>query len=293
MATTYLRGTNLQGYATPSGYRLQAARSGLGGLSYLQQGAPTREYQQRSYTPTVDTSSRPVSEDDLSRARNAQALAVQDYGRNNPSNIQIGQVRSGWMGNLNPELYGGLVDVKIDGETLRVPNAVMQQLMFTDSWNQGRSSAVSDFFGGRQQNPDPEVYRYSTYGAAQGRFDDILQRNPQWAKEGALNPYTAAQENWTKADNRYKSLMGEVGQMQEYRDVAGNDASAGRRAALQQQAEQAKRERDSYAGELNKDRATYYGNQIGTQRFRSMYDAFKEGMSPTRSNLPVTEKFIR
>lgn len=293
MATTYLRGTNLQGYATPSGYRLQAARSGLGGLSYLQQGSPTRTTQTTSYTPIVDTSSRPVSQDDLSRARNAQAQAVQDYGRNTPSNIQIGQVRSGWKENLNPELYGGVVDVNINGETLRVPNAVMQQLMFTDSWNQGRSSAVSDFFGGRQRNPDPDLYKYSTYGAAQGRFDSIMQKNPQWAKDEALNPYTAAQENWSKADSRYRSLMGEMGSMQEFRDVAGNDSTAERRTALQQQAEQAKRERDSYASELNKDRAVYYGNQIGTQRFRSMYDAFKEGMSPTRSNLPITETFIR
>jgi hypothetical protein len=293
MATTYLRGTNLQGYATPSGYRLQPAQSGLGGLSYLQQGAPTRTFQQTSYTPQIDTSSRPASEADLAAARNAQALAVQTVGKALPQNISIQKVRQGWMGNLNPELEGGIAEVNMDGQTVRVPNALLQQMLFTDAWNQGRSSAVGDFFGGRQGNPNPDVYRYSDTGASVGRINALMDANPQFTREGALNPYVENERKAIAANQRYQTLMGQMGQMTESRDASGRMSNQSSMDAYRSQAEEAKRERDQYASELNRAQARRKGAEEGNNLMRAMHSTFKDGIRRTYSNLPIEETFIR
>lgn len=294
MATTYMRGTNLQGYATPSGYRLRPAQSGMGGLPYMQQGAPTRTFQRTSYVPQVDTSSRPVSQDDLSNARNAQAMAVKTVGQGLPQGVRIQKVLHGWQGNLNPELEGGIAEVNMDGQTIRVPNALLQQMLFTDAWNQGRSNVVGEFFGGRQGNPNPNVYKYSDIGASVGRINKIMADNPQFTREGALNPYVENERKALAAHQRYQNIMGQMGQEKEARDLSGRLMNQLSFDEYRRQAAEAKRERDQYRSELNRPQARRIGAEQGQDIFRAMNAAFQDGgVRRTYSNLPIRETFIR
>lgn len=290
---TYQRGTNLAGYTTPNGYVLQGARQGASPLPYIGMGGTGTSFQRTSYVPTLDTSSRPVTEADIEAARQAQAAAVSTVGNYTPANVQVTKVRQGWLGNLNPELYGGVAEVSANGAPIRVPNALVQQMLFQDAWNQGRSNAMGNFFSGRG-NPDPQTYRYSDVGATQGRFNRILEDNPQWTKDEALNPYTAARQKQQAAMSRYNEAVAYMGQpRKETRDQTGRLTSENTMGAYQQQADDALKEAQGYNNKINARRASYYGQQQADAQGEAMRKAFAGGVQQTYSNLPIVERFIR
>jgi hypothetical protein len=236
---------------------------------------------------------RPVSQDDLSNARNAQAQAVATVGNNMPSGVQINKVRQGWMSNLNPELRGGVAEATVNGAPIRIPNALMQQLMFTDAYNQGRSNAVGDFFNA-SRNPDPKVYQYANYDATQQRFNKILADNPQWTTDQPLDPYKAAQEKAMAASSRYNQYMGELAKPQKETRTAGGQMLGGDvMGGLRKKADQALDEVRSYAPELNARRASYFGDLQATRTLEAQQNAFKNGVKATYSNLPIRETVVR
>jgi hypothetical protein len=197
------------------------------------------------------------------------------------------------MSNLNPEMYGGVARVDVDGQQVRLPNALLQQMMFTDAWNQGRSNMMGEYFGGRGVAPDPSVYRYSDVGADVGRLNRLTEQNPQFTREGAFNPFVRAQEGAIGASQRYNQLMGQMQNTTELRDASGRMEGQGKMDALRRQAEEAKRERDMYNSDMNRAQARRRGAEEGGALSRAMHDVFKQGVSRTYSNLPIKETFIR
>ncbi len=284
MAITYLRtpvyrGTNVAG---------QTAM--VNGQPYVMRGASSGV---ATRTLPNYVQGRPVTEDDISNARNAQAQAVATVGNYTPDGIQINKVRQGWLSNQNPELRGGIAEVSVNGKPIRVPNALLQQMMFTDAWNQGRSNEVGDFFNGRA-NPDPKTYGYTNYDATQQRFDKILAANPQWTNDAPLNPYKAAEEKAQAAAGRYQKIMDQMGQpMKESRAAGGQFMGGDTMGGLKSEADKALAEAQSYSPELNARRGRYFGELQGTRMLEAQRKAFEGGVKPTYSNLPIQERIIK
>jgi hypothetical protein len=289
---TYQRGTNLAGYTTPNGYVLQGARQGASPLPYIGMGGTGTNFQRTSYVPTLDTSSRPVTEADIEAARQAQAAAVGRYGINT-SGVTFNGLRGGYLSNYNPDYQGGIVEANINGEIVRVPNALLQAMMYQDAWNNGRSNAVGDFFTGGQ-NPNPDLYKYSSIGATQGRFNQILANNPQWNVEGSLNPYKNLQDRAEMAGREYNTLVQNRAPIKEVRNTLG--AIQGEdNVAIQRQKEAAALAKARRLGqELNRqtrgDRIR--GAETSSNMVNNMRNQFGQGVRPTYSNVPIKETYI-
>ena len=293
---TYARGTNLAGQTvqTPQGaYVMRGASSGVPSLPYLRQASQGGNFQQTSYTPIQN---RPTTPAELQAAQTEAArqmsLAQANYGRNAPAGVQIQKVSSGFTDNGNPALRGGIGQVAANGQTFRIPNALLQQMMFTDSYNQGRSNEVGEFFAG-QRNTDPKLYTNANYDVTQQRFDKIMKDNPSWTDDAPLNPYMAAKEKATAASNRYQNLMGQMTNQVQKETANNRGITGGTMGGLKSQADAALAEAQSYAPELNARRASYFGDLAGTRKLEAQQKAFQGGVKATYSNLPIRETLIR
>jgi hypothetical protein len=227
----------------------------------------------------------------IEQARQQMVNGRQTFGNNMP--FQIQNLRTGWTNNNNPELQGGIATANVNGQTVRVPNALLQQMMFTDSFNQGRSNEVANFLGANQQRP--QGMNYSDMGASIQGMDRYLASNPQFTQEGALNPYRRTQDNAMNAYgevNRLESI-GRTQPMTEIRSVGG--AMMGGNYQGHQNALMEARRKAQEAGNQFQAQDTRAARVGGSEQATSMLNSMQQNaprIRSTYSNLPIKETLI-
>lgn len=204
--------------------------------------------------------------------------------------FQVSDLRQGWMGNGNPESQGGVATVNLNGQAVRVPNAILQQLMYQDSWNQGRSNAVADYFGANQRAP--AGMGYSSKDASTQAMDRYINSNPQLMQEGSLDPYKRAQNAAIQAGDEYRQLQAPK-TMTETRSING-DVTGGTFAENQRAIALAKQKMDqaSQAYQFMDNRGSRVrGSEQATAQLDSMMRNAPR-IQRTYSNLPITERLV-
>jgi len=252
-------------------------------LPYTQQAVSGTQVQSvRNAPPVRRPIFVPASRETLDRARMQMMNAGNAAYKAIPNGLNIRNVQHNFLKNGNPSLMGGLAEVDINGETIRVPNALLQQLMFTDAWNNGRTTAVKDMFMG--QNPNSDLYKYSTYGAQQGRMESLINDNPEWSQQGELNPYMRAKNAY---ENAQQGQVPKMGQPAKEQMVVGG--------ALQKSTSQDQNNYNSAAQEWQRQDVRG-GARRGEQQARDTMERMQKLVTPFRptySNVPIKETYIR
>lgn len=123
---------------------------GRSGLSYLR-GSREGEYQTVVPKQIVGMQYSDVYKDELrkgsERAESFYAGAGKSIiGGNYGGGVKFGEVKSGFESNGNPIYMKGMTTVTMpDGQSLKIPNALAQQLQYTSYINEGRYDPLSFF----------------------------------------------------------------------------------------------------------------------------------------------------
>lgn len=228
-------------------------------------------------------------QDAIMQGRIQMQQAGNNFGQNMP--VQISGLRTGTMENGNPELQGGIANVGSNGQQFRIPNALLQQMMFQDAVNQGRSSAVGDFFG--VNRVAPAGMNYTNMDVSRQNMDRYIQNNPQFSQEGALDPYKRAQENMRASQVQLNSLQNPAQPLTEIRNaqggMMGGTMDANQNAIIE--ARKKAREAEAAFQQQNVRGAVRAGSQAATGMLKSM-EQNAPRVQPTYSNIPISEKVV-
>ena len=199
-------------------------------------------------------------------------------------------LKQSFYSNGNAQFMGGVATAQYKGEVFELPNAVAQNLLATDSWNQGRSNAVSDYFQGPTPRPEGEAGRYVDYGASKGAMTQWIKDNPAVLQEGPLNPYERAKWEADEAKINYNNLNDNYQSISkvENRDVSGNvinDNFRQQEAAVANAQQQAQMKAQNFESNW----ASHAGYEKGLRQTLNIFDAPK--ISPTYSNLQIKETY--
>ena len=256
-------------------------------LPYLRQASQGYPQTSRVYQPAPVQNYRQAPIDITEQMR----AALANTGRLQTPGVTVQNVRNSYMGNLNPSLQGGIADVGINGEVIRAPNALVQQLMFQDAFNAGRSNSLGDFFGGQNQNP--QGLGYSTIGADQQRAEQFLYANPQLTQQRALNPFTAAREQQAQDYGRLQQAQAQMGAPRtEKLSANGQMVDDGGQAQRQKELDAAQSQYNQSAQEWQRQNGRG-GARRGNDTERAAMDSITAGFQPVRptySNLPIKER---
>ena len=196
--------------------------------------------------------------------------------------VRIDQMGSFSATGFNP--MTGVAKANVYGQEFDVPNAALSYLQAEDTFNQGRSDFVNQYFGLDRQRP--EGMNYTDLGASQGMLKDWFAKNPQQAQSGYANPFQEYERKVRDAYAQYQAIPSNVN---EVRDAQGNLISGGgggKEAALA-----------AYQDLVNNKPANYdtRGGRMSAQdqALNLQNSALKTRglISPTFSNLPITESY--
>lgn len=201
------------------------------------------------------------------------------------SGVRLSNIQRASFDNGNPMLMRGESIVTMgNGQTLRIPNALAQQLEATAANNPGRWG-LGEYFGEanyQKAQRSPEL-QYSSWGSAQGQLDDWMQKNPAFSGQGLVNPYAQERQDRIDLGNRIQQLSSPQMGVQKERATAGqannnmSDQSELNRLRQQQQAMgdmswQAQRKAREGSGDIMNNmpsiRATYSNLPIEERRVR-------------------------
>lgn len=248
----------------------------------------------KTYTDPYGTSSWLTRPQDLQAGINAQNQMRSDYGRNVP--VGISNLQSGFMGNGNIQAQGGTAQVNANGVRYNVPNYLLQQMMATDAYNQGRSNQLGEFFGvsdtfGKPVQM-PAGMQYANYDASQQRLNNFVANDPRSQINGSLNPFVKAQEQQRGARATYESLLRDTTPMTETRgingQVTGGDVQA--RQARIAQAKQAADAADQQMRSFETRGSRIRAEEESRPDYNGLFNQLK--VRPTYSNLPISERIV-
>lgn len=188
----------------------------------------------------------------------------------------------------NPQFLGGLSKLVLGNQTVNIPSAIAQQVMFEDSWNQGRANTADKYLGTSAITKDTPYYSYATL---QDRFNKMVQENPRLAMTNtALNRYTADRDQSERNDMRVSQLENQISQgTTEQFDAKGN-LIGGNNASLNRELEAAKRAQANFQGTAPNLRRGAYFEDLALNQYLGAKMRELEGYKPTVSNLKITER---
>lgn len=252
----------------------------------------------QEYQDAVNRYMNPVNtQESLRQAQNAMAMARSGsrelgtpgvYGTQwgqGPGQVNISNLRQEFMANQNPEAMGGIANMRVGEDQFRILNPILQQAVFTDAYNQGRSNQVQGLLGLGQRAPQGMPYRSFDVGKQQ--LERQIYANPRLAQEGFINPI----KQWeSQQGQRYNQLQGLQRQMAqgvtEQRNVGGQ-VTGGTAQGVQNQMAVLQRQ-------LREQNPVPYGETRGG-RLRAQEQAQNALMmkapqiTPTYANLPIRE----
>lgn len=224
---------------------------------------------------------------------NAEDQALRQYRQQEriSSGIKFGSIDRASFGNGNPMFKKGETIVTMsDGQQLRIPNAVAQQLEFTQSQNQGRWDAGEAFGESSYQKEqragsNPQDVRYTAWGGTQGRVDEWMKNNPNFSGSGFINPaqekMSRIQDLDTQINNLSRQMLG--GARRETVSASGQDTSGGNNYVSAIEALRRSRDQIGSLSRAERNAASGGGNVFG--------DSFP-ALTATYSNLPVVERMV-
>ena len=200
------------------------------------------------------------------------------------------------FGNGNPILQrGSTLTYDGQGQPVKIPLAIAQQMAYTDAVNNGRANSHEDYLGG--QAPDAR-YGYSS-NAVRNDYISKLNDNPMFQGSGAINPYLEQKKQAHNLSNQlYK--MDNNGSWHDLSQDPNSDLnyasenlnSQGQGTKGMSQADQIK----AQIAQLPQQNMNYRQamDQDSAQR-QSIANMMKglAAQKPTWSNVPIVEKVIK
>jgi len=238
---------------------------------------------------------QPVQKSQNSRA--SDAMSRDFYAKNSgqqSGGVSFEGLQTRFRNNGNPIAMGGEVTATLpNGKTLRIPNALAQQLQSTAYNNEGRYDPAEFFgFGNNsdfssatnklQENNQPV---YTDFSAAQNRLDKFTKQNPEYLRSGAINEAQRKIDRYAEIDNQIQQLNAQITGMTQ-RETVGIDGAvkSSSFADTQRQLDALKREQANRQPISRADR-----------RRAGEVDNIMEqlsGLSGTVSNLPIKETVL-
>lgn len=217
--------------------------------------------------------------DAMRESQNQMASARTGSFRNNFGDVQVQNANRGFLSNSNPAIMGGIANVSIGNDQFRVLNPMLQQAMFTDSFNRGNSNYVGDLFG--LNRPQPQDMGYRNMDVVKQQLERQIYANPQLTQNQYVDPRLQYNANRRQAMGDIQGRMGQG--YTEKRNAQGEMMGV----------DQQKKDQEDLA--MLNSRQNPYDNR--TKRIKGQEEAGRAaGMridaAPTYSNVPVREKLI-
>lgn len=188
----------------------------------------------------------------------------------------------------NPQFLGGLSKIVLGNQTVDMPNAIGQQIMFEDSYNQGRANTADKYFGNSAITKDTPYYSYATL---QDKFNKMVQVNPRLGMANTpLNRYEADRDQATRNDMRVSQLENQISQGTTERFNAQGQMIGGNNASLNRELEAAKRAQANFQGTAPNLRRGAYFEDLALNQYLGAQMRGLEGYRPTVSNLQISER---
>lgn len=222
------------------------------------------------------------------RLQNQYRSAVLQNTYSNP-NVKFGKVQNQFGANSNPIYQTGTVPVTVNGQTVYIPNAMAQQLQFTAGVNQGNYDIGEAFGTDVLKREAAQGRTYSSYGAAQGLTNQIVQGSKLLSDTSRqyLSPYDQKIADRNQARSIFEGFKNTPQVFTEQRNAAGqvgNNAANNYAEALQAYKLADAKVNNSYFQNQRKSRA---GD--AAQELNKVVDLFK---TPTTANVEVKETLI-
>jgi hypothetical protein len=257
-------------------------------LPYLLPAATGQQQTSRNQFQSAQENKKSRANDAMSRDFYAKNSGQQS----GTTSFQGLQTRN--LPNGNPIATGGEVMATLpNGKTLRIPNALAQQLQATAYNNEGRYDP-SEFFGfgnnssfstATKNLQDSNQPVYTDFSVAQNRLDKFTKENPQYLQPGAINEAQRKMDRYAEIDNQIQQLNAQMTGMtqRETVDTSGRVTSS-TFADTQRQLDVLKREQASRPNISRNERrsAGFYDDIMGQL----------SGLSGTVSNLPIKETVL-
>ena len=258
-------------------------------LPWLQQGnngSASVTYKSQAQEPTIMDPAKVAAEE-----KRVADIRYNESQRAIPSDVQFNSSYHENYDNGNPMMVGGWGTVNYAGKSFNVPNWLINEQNYAQTWNQGRYNAADMFTGGQ---PAPAGMT-ANYDLVNQRMDQYRKANPELEKAQIINPYERAKREASQEAYNYQNAQQvyQSSPLTETRDISGK-VTGGDYASRTADLEAARVKNQQAQDNLNSWQSGGRGKRLAAGDVEAKYrdPGLRDAFRPTYSNLKIEEKLI-